>query len=323
MIGKGIYGKDGAFKYFASLTLMLFLLCVKPQLYAQLQTKIDTTEITIGEPIHLEMKIPISSGRNSKWLLVDSAALAPIEIIESSYDTLQNQDKTYLVQRLRLTSFEAGHFVLPSFLVVVEGDTLVTPSHQLFVHDVEVDPNSATAFPIKNIFEEELTLTDYWKEYQWLIITAAAVLMGILLLVGVYFQRKKLREKLSTPLTPYQEAIESLKELDKNNYIKLQQFDPYYSSLSFILRKYLGRVYQFSSLELLTPELVNYLREHSNLDPEEINDLNAFLKDADLVKFAKLLPDENKHLAYRSQVEQWIEKSQSLDFTAENNLNNQ
>ena len=299
---------------------LTFVICflLNALVVAQIKTQIDTTDITIGEPIHLEIQLPLKEGQKVVWVSTENPSIAPLEIVESRLDTVQNKEKKTLVQRLRLTSFEAGNYSLSSLPIVVDEDTLLTAAFQITVHDVEIDSSFLTGFPIKPIMEEELTAMDYYKEFQFIVLALAVILLLIVLLVYLYFRRKKQKIKVPIPLSPYEEAKLSLRNLDQQDHLKQQAIYPYYSSLSYILRKYLGRVYDFPSLELLSDDLVEYMRKLAVLDAEQLSELKQFLHDADLVKFAKATPAPEKHLQYRKSIEAWIEQIKPLDLEATN-----
>src|SRR5690606_10430466 len=189
---------------------------------------------------------------------------------------------------------------------------------QIKVDDVEIDSSNLSGFPIKPIMEEEYTWKDYWQKY-WMYCVAGALVFIALLVVAILFLKDKKRkeEKSRIIKTPYEEAIDALKNIDKKKYLEKGQIYPFYSELSYTLMRYVGRVYNFSSLELLSDDLVDYFRKSTHLEKEEIEKLKEFLYDSDLVKFAKAEPDEEKHLLYRKWVENLIEKIKPLELEDE------
>src|SRR5690606_15915734 len=143
-----------------------------------------------------------------------------------------------------ITSFDPGDFLIRSFPVVVNNDTLLSASFQIKVDDVVIDSANLGGFPIKPIMGEEYTWKDYWAKY-WVYFVVGILIFIALLVVLILFLRDKKRkdEKSKIVKTPYEEAIESLKNIDKKKYIEKGQIYPFYSDLSYTLRKYVGRVY--------------------------------------------------------------------------------
>ena len=122
---------------------------------------------------------------------------------------------------------------------------------------------------------------------------------------------------MGSPMVICVEATDDLKALDKKKYVSESELNEYYSKLSYILRRYIGRVYKFSSLEMLSEDLTKFLKENKHLDSTELKELKQFLYDSDLVKFAKILPQEKKHEFYRKWVGEFVEKIKPLNLEEE------
>lgn len=76
----------------------------------------------------------------------------------------------------------------------------------------------------------------------------------------------------------------------------------------------MGRVYHFSSLELLSDDLVDHFKKSDQLTSEDVQKLKEFLFDSDLVKFAKAIPEKEKHEYYRNWVADLVEKIKPLEL---------
>lgn len=286
--------------------------------FGQITTEIDTAHIKIGEPIQYKLTVPFHSGQQIILPQHRDTLSFHIEILDQKTDTVSAGKMKKIIQQLSITSFDAGDFLIRSFPVIINGDTLLSRSFQIKVDDVEIDSSNLSGFPIKPIMEEEYTWKDYWQKY-WMYCVAGALVFIALLVVAILFLKDKKRkeEKSRIIKTPYEEAIDALKNIDKKKYLEKGQVYPFYSDLSYALRRYVGRVYNFSSLELLSDDLVDYFRKSTHLEKEEIEKLKEFLYDSDLVKFAKAEPDEEKHLLYRKWVENLIEKIKPLELEDE------
>lgn len=84
--------------------------------------------------------------------------------------------------------------------------------------------------------------------------------------------------------------------------------------MSFIVRRYLGRVYNFSALEILSDDLVKYISTKQDILPEDIQKFKQFLYDADLVKFAKQQFDDSTNNIYRNWIEEFVERTKPLEI---------
>jgi len=299
--------------------LVSCVLClVSISTFAQIDTKIDTAKIKIGEPIQYHFSIPFN--KNDKITLPElkDTLSYHIEILEQKTDTLIKGEQKNIVQYLTLSCYDPGDFLIRSLPIVVNSDTLLTKSFQIQVIDVEIDSANLTGFPIKPIMEEEYTWVDYWDKY-WVYLLIGALVFLILLIVAILFLRSKKgnRGKSKKVLTPYEEAINGLKSIDKKKYLEKGQIYPFYSEMSYLIRNYLGRIYHFSSLELLSDDLVGYFNRTTHLEKDEIEKLKQFLFDSDLVKFAKAVLEEEKHEFYRKWAEELIEKTKPLELEDE------
>ena len=307
--------EDGRWKFF----FLSFVLCLMSNFsFGQIDTKIDTAHIKIGEPIQYTLTVPIHDKSEIKLPELKDTLSFHIEILNQKIDTVFEGEKKNLVQHLTLTSFDPGNFLIRSLPVVVDEDTLLSHSFQIMVDEVKIDSANLAGFPIKPIMEEEYTWKDYWDKY-WIYFAVGALIFLILLIVAILFLRDKKRKDIlaQTPKTPYDEAKVALKALDKKNYLAKEQFNPYYSELSYVLRRYLGRVFHFSSLELLSDDLIDYFRKSTHLEKSEVDNLKQFLYDSDLAKYAKAVPEKEKHGFYRKWVEELIEKTKPLELEDE------
>lgn len=286
--------------------------------FGQIETTIDTAHIKIGEPVHYTLTVPF--GAKDKILLPElkDTLTFHIEILDQKIDTVLEGEKKKLVQRLSLTSYDPGDFLVRSLPVVINSDTILSKSFQIKVDEVKIDSANLQGFPIKPIMQEEYNWNDYWNKY-WVYLVVGAVIFLALLIVAILFlrERKNKGGKTFTVKTPYEEAVDALKNIDKKKYLEKGQLYPFYSELSFLLRRYLGRVYHFSSLELLSDDLIDYFKKSTHLQKEDIDNLKEFLYDSDLVKFAKIAPDEHKHELYKKWVGTLVERIKPMELEDE------
>lgn len=284
---------------------------------AQFQTSVDTTHITIGEPIQLEISVPMEGKSNIELPYLQDTINYHIEILSQSIDTIDNKGKLTLVQRLKISSYDPGEFLVRSLPVVIDQDTLLTPSFQIQVDDVAIDSANLIGYPIIPIKSEQYTLKDYWDKYWPFILIGILVCFALLIVAILYLRSRKNKGKSHIVKTPYEEATDALKELDKKKYLSKDELNPFYSELSYILRRYLGRVYEFSSLELLSDDLIEYFINNDHLQTSEIDELKQFLFESDLVKYAKAVPEESKHEYYRKWVGELVENIRPLELDDE------
>jgi hypothetical protein len=305
--------RDFKAKVWSLFSIFLVLFSVSGK--AQIKTEIDTANIKIGEPIQYKLSIPIRG--NEKIILPQTQDTLSfhVEVLNQKIDTVFENERKVLVQELTLTSFDPGEFLIRSLPIVINSDTILSNSFTIQVEEVDLKPEDMEGFPIKPIMGEQYTWKDYWNKY-WLYFVIGIFVFLVLLIITILFLRNKKRSDENSYVikTPYEEAVDALKNLDKKKYLDKNLVNPYYSELSFLLRRYLGRVYHFSSLELLSDDLVDYFRKTDQLTPEDLQKLKEFLFDSDLVKFAKAVPEKEKHDYYRNWVANLVDKIKPLEL---------
>ncbi len=286
----------------------------------EIMPKLDRTTIKVGEPIQYEIKIDFKKGDKIVFPTISDSLNYHIEILDQKIDTVKTEGKSEIVQQLELTGFEAGKFTIPSFIIQKNDKDLTTKQLEIEIQDVEVDTSKNAIFPIKPVMEEEYSIRDYWNKY-WLYGIIAFILFiiaAVLLILYIRAKSKLSGDKLYK--TPYDEAKASLKALDAKKYLKRGEQKEYYTQLSFIVRRYLGRVYNFSALEILSDDLVKYIATKQDVLPDDVQKFKQFLFDADLVKFAKQEFDDSTNNMHRNWVDEFVERIKPIEIPENEDL---
>ena len=286
----------------------------------EIMPKLDRTTIKVGEPIQYEIKIDFKKGDKIVFPTISDSLNYHIEILDQKIDTVKTEGKSEIVQQLELTGFEAGKFTIPSFIIQKNDKDLTTKQLEIEIQDVEVDTTKNAIFPIKPVMEEEYSIRDYWNKY-WLYGIIAFILFiiaAVLLILYIRAKSKLSGDKLYK--TPYDEAKASLKALDAKKYLKRGEQKEYYTQLSFIVRRYLGRVYNFSALEILSDDLVKYIATKQDVLPDDVQKFKQFLFDADLVKFAKQEFDDSTNNMHRNWVDEFVERIKPIEIPENEDL---
>ena len=292
---------------------MLFLFFKVCLSQAQVSSSIDTTQIRIGEEIIYSIQVEVDS--TALVLFPEGQSFDPLEVIDSyDIDTTRLQDKIRLIKKYGLTQFDSGSYTLPSQRVVINNKSFNTDSVNLEVFNVLVDTTKQKMFHIKPAFEVEEPGFDFEKLLYWIV--------PILLIIGIvaflFFRRRKRKKTESAKqLPPYEEAIEALKVLDHSHFLENDNSKSYYSSLTEILKRYIGREVDDAALESTSNELIDRLILHKDagsfdFDTETINKIDKILKRADLIKFAKMKELEGQAKTDRTVVEDIINETKEI-----------
>lgn len=293
---------------------------------AQVISSIDTTQIRVGEEIIYSIQVETDS--TDLVLFPEGQSFNPMEVIESyEPDTTRYQDKIRLIKKYGLTQFDSGSYTLPSQRIVINNEPFNTDSVQVQVANVIVDTTQQKMFHIKPAFEVEAQDFDFYIAFQWILLILVFLVLGLFF----YLKRKKRkREETQQQLPPYEEAIKALQELDHSFFLKNNNSKRYYTSLTEILKTYIGREVDDSALESTSKELIERLTLHKDsgnydFDNATIKKIDKILTRADLIKFAKMKEQEGQAKVDRAVVEDIINETKEIipEPTEEELLQNQ
>ena len=261
--------------------------------FAQVTSSIDSTSIKIGEQI--TYKIEVETDTVNPVIFPEGQTFMPLEMIESYQpDTTKYDAKYKLIKKYGLTQFDSGKYVIPKQKIIIGGKTFATDSMLVEVNDIVVDTTKQKLYDVKPMIDVKKPSSNWWL---WLLLTIALVaIIGFLVYWFVWRKRPLTEEEKIAQLPPYDRAKLALKQLDETKYLERAEIKEYYSELTFIIRKYLDEKVYDKALESTTDQLIdrlNILQEGNQIElsKDDIKNIEAILKRADLVKFAKSAPD--------------------------------
>lgn len=280
---------------------------------AQINTHLEPQQILIGDTASLELTITTDSRNQVNLPQTGDSINNYLRITKTKTDTLQRSNNLNLIYRITLTGFDPGRFIVNALPVAINGDTIYSETKYLEIIDVPVDTVNQKIYPIKPIFNENITWWEKNKKYLWYMLIGGILLLAILLVIILYLRelkRKKYNQEIILP--PHEEAMLALKNLDSKQYLKNENFYAYYTELSYIIRRYFARRYEFEALALLREDLPAYMLHQEFINKEESDILRGFLTDAEQVKFAKKSIGIEKSKSYREWIEKIIHHTQPI-----------
>lgn len=281
--------------------------------FAQIKTQLTSEKILIGDTVTLKIEVQVPRNAQIIFPSVRDSLGKYIEVLSQKTDTIETtKDKKY-IKTYRLTCFEEGDYMVKALPFNINGKTFLSHAQLLNVESVPVDTVTQKIYPIKNILLEEISWWDQNKKYFWYMIVGGIMLLALITVAWLYIRESKRERYISKPaLPPFEEAIENLKKLDHQAYLENKDYDSYYTDLSFILRRYFSRRFAFPAQALLSSDLPRVMEQKGHLIGQEARELQAFLEDADKVKYAKKEIPENKHQPHRMWVQRIIEKTRPI-----------
>lgn len=266
------------------------------------KASVDKNQILIGEPIRLsiDVKSPMVSGNQ----LPQFDSLLHFELIEkANRDSLISATGASYHLEWRLTSFDSGTRIIPSFAVTIGKQVYKTDSLAVEVGYGAVD-TSKDYHDIKGIIDLENPDVKY---IPWIV----GAVMVLALFFFIWFVRDPLPKLVIADNMPegrisaMEEALASLELLRNMLRADPSSVKKYYSGLHDTFRVYLNRHLGLVTMEKTSEELILCL-SNLKLDREVFSNLSATLRMGDFVKFAKYIPgpyeNENNADVIRSAI---------------------
>lgn len=267
------------------LYFVFLLICIRAQSQVQVKIFTDKESILIGERFTMTIESYMPLDQQFSWPIIDT--LPNFQIISSSkIDTTENFNSRKVAQSFQLTSFDSGHYTIPSITFLVGNVRYVSDTVGI---DIGYSPMDAN--PDYKEIKDILDVEDSGNPYLYWFVAGVALVLGILLW---YFLRNKKQPKKLTEvkkLSPYEEAMIALENIRKSGFIQNGSVKKYYSELNDILRNYLDSQLQLQSMNKTNEQIIQELRT-LELNKEDQQKLTDALRVADFVKFAKYQPDE-------------------------------
>jgi len=110
---------------------------------------------------------------------------------------------------------------------------------------------------------------------------------------------------------PHTKALRALARLRGAARTTPAQVEAYYVEVSNVLRVYLEERFGLRAPERTTEEFLRELEGGDQLAREHRTELERFLSQCDLVKFAAVVPTEHDHLAMFALAEAFVESTRS------------
>ena len=218
---------------------------------------------------------------------------APFELLEASpIDTIRSKSHYLYTKKYALIQFDSGDYFLPQQQVLINGFSKIAELIPVRVNSVKVDTTKQKLYDIKPLQEVD-------KNYEVLISKILWGLFFSIALFGLFYTylfQKRSKELREQELLPFDRAIEELKALGNEDLSKQEEFKIYYSRLTDVVRRYLEEEAKIDALESTSEELLIKLETRKdagtlNLDRKTLISLREVLQNADLVKFAKSMPE--------------------------------
>jgi hypothetical protein len=196
----------------------------------------------------------------------------------------ENSSKTMVLYTF--TIFDTGTFTLPSFKTTVGKEVIETEPLEISV--LSVLPKDGEQPALKDI------VGPYRSKIRplMLLIIFSSIIGAAVLLYFVFRiimgRKSEVVHEMVIPegVDPYEFSITELNQLKKAFREHESETGPAYTTISFVLRFFIGAVYHFNAPQMTTGEIRRYMRTQDQYTVPR-SELVDILKRSDMVKFAK------------------------------------
>jgi hypothetical protein len=276
------------------LKLYILFLLTSVTIFAQpkkVTTSIDTTKNKIGAEFKLILKTDVDT--LSKVKFPESKFFGALEVIQSyKIDTVRKGARYELIKKYGLTQFDSGKYTIPRIPVMINGKVSFSDSLKVEVNEVKVDTLKQKMYDIKDIAQVESPMGTWWI---YVLIALVIAVAGFF--IYKFIKKIQTKEKVEVIVykTPIEKATTLLQQLESKELWQKGEIKHYYSELTDIARNYIEEEIHIPAMESTTSELIEGLRRAAKqkklkLSNETVENLEKVLKQADLVKFAKVKP---------------------------------
>ena len=263
---------------------------------------LDSTTLFIGDQTDLHLRAIGEAGEQVTMPVLDKELIPGVEIVDRTIvDTISLKDgRVQYDQYLTLTSFEDSLFYIAPLPFVSEDDTVWSDGLTLnVVQPFEMDTTDMAITDIKGVYKAPIW---WWGIFRWVLLAVLLAGVGVAgYYLITYLQRRKLEEAgnevVTEPLRPAEEvALEKLDAIKEKKIWQQGQVKEYYTQLTDVVREYIARRFEVSSVEQTSDETLRDIRPLLSERKDLYDQLRKMLTLADLVKFAKwsTTPDENE-----------------------------
>lgn len=284
----------------------LAALAARAQDVPTVTARIEPDSIMIGDRFDLMIDIDKDLVQAVQFPEFEDKPGSPVELVEEyPIDTLERDGRHLrLRKRYTLAAFDEGKWNLgrPAVLYADKNivDTLwAHDSLYLEVATFQIDSTSQSIYDLKPQWNLPFRFGEIKGYAQW------GLLALVILLAAAYALKRLLARygkgfgdifKPAPPQPPHVVAIRALETLHNQKLWQNNRHKQYYSGLTDILRTYIAARWGVGAMEMTSDEIIETMRTEELPDKARM-DLTAILRDADLVKFAKAVPEAEQNEA--------------------------
>lgn len=286
----------------------------------KIEARVVPDSIGIGDTFTLEIDVERDQVQVTDFPVFDGND--KIEMVASlPVDTLERDGRRLkLRKRYTMQAFTEGRINMgcPGVLYADKNiiDTLYAPDSLLLeVGTFQIDTTKQTIYDLKGqrtlpFRPEEIAGYTFWTLF--LLLNLAALFFALRYRLAKRGRRISDFFKPAPPVPPHVEAIRALETLSNQKLWQNNRHKQYYSGLTDILRRYLAARYGIGAMEMTSDEIIDAVRP-LDLPQKSAMELTALLREADLVKFAKAMPEATRNVEAYQWAYYFVEETKPVE----------
>ncbi len=279
-----------------------------PQDRLTVEYSVDRETIRVGDPV--ELVVTAYYPTNATLELPEIGREKDIIVLGRDWENVPREDGLNQSEtRYSITSFRLGdHVVSTNTITCRLGDQVFTTNFPGVSLHVETSLAADGATEIADI-KPVKKLPGRLPRWLWIVWGAAVLAFLVGLVASKLWKHKDQLFPEPPPIPPDVVAMQALQALRNKGLLEQDDCEPFYTELSLILRRYLEGRFQLNAPDETTEEIVEEMSRSPELSGAQRNILQDFMRQADMVKFARNRADRNTMEAAFGTTQRFIEET--------------
>jgi len=263
---------------------------VIPQDRLTVEYSLDREAILVGDPVALIVTAYFPT--KGTLTLPEIGRKKDVVLLKRDWENIPREDGlAQSERRYSITSFRLGeHIVSTGMVACVVGDKTFSTNFPAILLNVESSLEADASSEIADI-KPIHKLPGRVPPWLWISLLVALVAFLVGLVTSKLWKNRGKIIPSAPPIPPHVLAFHALAALKGKGLLEKDKCKPFYTELSMILRTYLEGRFNLNAPDETTEEIVEQLSTSPDLDGNQRNILQDFMRQADMVKFAKGHPD--------------------------------
>ncbi len=291
----------------------------EPKIYPQdrmtVEYSVDLETIRVGDPV--ELVVTAYFPTNGTLELPEIGREKDIVLLKRDWEDIPREDG--LVQsetRYSITSFRIGEHVVSTNMISCRvGEKTFTTNFPPLLLKVESALDTDASSEIADI-KPMHKLPGRIPRWIWVVLGTAATAFLIGLVSSRLWKNRKVIIPRTPAILPHVRAFQALKKLKGKGLLEKDECNPFYTELSLILRTYLEGRFHLNATDETTEEIVEEMSKSPELGGSQRNILQEFMRQADMVKFAKGHPDRSTMESAFDTTKQFVAETKQTEELA-------